>query len=64
MWLGRDRIHDFSRNGGDKINLSGIDANTVREGNQAFTFIGKSDFHEKAGELRYEKVAGQTYVQW
>ncbi|WP_210496691.1 cadherin domain-containing protein [Microvirga antarctica] len=59
---GRDTIGDFSFKAGDRIDLAGIDANVNRTGNQAFSFIGKSDFHGKSGELRYEKVAGHTYV--
>ena len=39
-----------------------MDANTLRKGNQAFTFIGKSAFHEKPGELRVEKVAAGVVV--
>jgi hypothetical protein len=60
--IGRDTIVDFSRKAGDKIDLSAIDANVNRKGNQAFSFIGQSEFHQKAGELRYEKAAGQTFV--
>ncbi|MGL4960572.1 MAG: calcium-binding protein [Inquilinus sp.] len=47
-----DRITDFSRAQGDKIDLSGIDANTGAAGNQAFSFIGSSLFGHHAGELR------------
>ncbi len=31
-------------------------------GNQAFTFIGDDAFSGKAGELRYQKAASDTYV--
>ncbi|MGO1078039.1 calcium-binding protein [Inquilinus sp. CA228] len=48
-----DRITDFSRAQGDKIDLSAIDANTAAAGNQAFTFIGSALFHKVAGELRF-----------
>ena len=47
-----DRITDFSRAQGDKIDLSGIDANTGAAGNQAFSFIGSGLFGHHAGELR------------
>ncbi len=47
-----DRITDFSRAQGDKIDLSGIDANTGAAGNQAFSFIGSGLFTHHAGELR------------
>lgn len=59
---GRDTIHDFSRKEGDKIDLKGIDASTTAGGNQAFSFIGTETFSKKAGELRYEKKGGDTYV--
>ncbi|WP_244484082.1 MULTISPECIES: M10 family metallopeptidase C-terminal domain-containing protein [unclassified Rhizobium] len=60
--IGRDTILDFSGRAGDRIDLSMIDANTLKEGNQAFSFIGKSLFHGKAGEVRYEKRASDTYI--
>jgi Ca2+-binding RTX toxin-like protein len=60
---GRDMIVDFSLRQKDKIDLKGIDANSLAKGNQAFKFIGKQDFHNKAGELRYEKAGGFTYVE-
>lgn len=48
-----DYIRDFGR-GNDRINLSGIDANTQRAGNQDFKFIGGREFSDRAGELRYK----------
>ncbi len=47
-----DRITDFSRAQGDRIDLSAIDANTGAAGNQAFTFIGSGAFTHHAGQLR------------
>lgn len=58
----RDMIYDFSRAGGDKINLTAIDASTKISGNQAFVFIGEKDFSKKAGELRYFHKSGDTFV--
>lgn len=58
----RDTIFDFSHKEHDKIDLHLIDANTKNGGNQAFKFIGQQDFHDKAGELRYEKKGGDTFV--
>jgi Ca2+-binding RTX toxin-like protein len=55
-----DRISDFAS--GDKIDLSGVDANTVLAGDQAFGFIGASAFTGTAGELRYENISGSTYI--
>ncbi|MGL4963139.1 MAG: beta strand repeat-containing protein [Inquilinus sp.] len=47
-----DRITDFSHAQGDRIELSGIDANTGVAGDQAFTFIGSGLFTGVAGQLR------------
>jgi Ca2+-binding RTX toxin-like protein len=49
-----DYIKDFSRAQGDKIDLSGVDANENLNGNQSFSFIGSGDFTGAAGQLRYE----------
>ncbi|MCD2184035.1 calcium-binding protein [Rhizobium sp. GN54] len=60
---GRDTIHDFSLTGGDRIDVSSIDANGVSsDGNQRFRFIADEEFHGRAGELRTEKRAGDTLV--
>ncbi|MBP1862315.1 calcium-binding protein [Rhizobium herbae] len=59
---GRDSIFDFSGTGGDRIDLSAIDANTTASGNQAFTYLGTGVFTGKAGELRYIKDTSDTYV--
>ena len=52
-----DRILDFSQGQRDRIDLSTIDANTNRSGDQAFVYIGAERFHEVAGELRYANGA-------
>lgn len=54
---GRDRISDFTRSQNDKIDLSGIDANTAISGDQTFAFIGAKGFSKKAGELRIENTS-------
>ncbi|WP_428424120.1 beta strand repeat-containing protein [Pararhizobium sp.] len=59
---GRDTIFDFSHTQGDKIGLSGIDANTAITGDQAFIFKGTAAFSGTNGELRFEKQASDTYV--
>jgi serralysin len=46
----RDIIVDFTHE--DKIELAQIDANTKKGGVQHFKFIGKQDFHHKAGHYR------------
>jgi Ca2+-binding RTX toxin-like protein len=49
----RDQILDFNHAEGDKIDVSGIDANSHLHGNQAFKFVGSHGFTHHAGELRY-----------
>jgi Ca2+-binding RTX toxin-like protein len=49
----RDRILDFNRGAGDRIDLALIDANTALAGDQAFTFIGSAAFGRVAGQLRF-----------
>ncbi|MBC7987376.1 MAG: hypothetical protein H7X93_12030 [Sphingomonadaceae bacterium] len=51
-----DRILDMAT--GDLIDLSGIDADTVTAGDQAFSFVGTAEFSGVAGELRYEVGSG------
>jgi serralysin len=51
----RDIIYDFSRAEGDQIDLSAIDARINKLGDQPFKFIGKKQFDDKAGELRFAK---------
>ena len=48
----RDVVADFHRSEFDVIDLQTIDANELRGGNQAFTFIGGAAFSDAAGELR------------
>lgn len=58
-----DTIVDFDLGAGDVIDLSGIDANRRKSGDQAFDFIGREDFSGKAGELRFDKSKGQTVIE-
>jgi Ca2+-binding RTX toxin-like protein len=51
-----DRIIDFQL--GEKIDLSAIDANSMMDGDQAFTFIGNAAFAGVAGQLRAAYDAG------
>nr|WP_314085243.1 calcium-binding protein [uncultured Shinella sp.] len=60
---GRDTIFDFSKDEGDKIDFKSIDANTGVAGNQAFVLIGSNAFSSSAGELRFAKSLGDTFVQ-
>ncbi len=57
---GRDTIFDFTTH--DRIDLSGIDAGATSSGNQVFNFMGTKAFTGKAGDLRYEKKASDTYI--
>jgi Ca2+-binding RTX toxin-like protein len=49
-----DLVFDFSAFDGDKIDVSGIDANSWTLTDDAFTFIGDRAFSGTAGELRFE----------
>ena len=55
-------VHDFSRAEGDRIDLRLVDANSTRDYDQAFAFIGNAAFSGTAGELRYRQLSGNTYV--
>jgi D-alanyl-D-alanine carboxypeptidase len=48
----RDVITDFAHRQ-DKIDLSGIDANSQRRGDQHFNFIGDAAFSGKSGQLHF-----------
>ena len=59
---GRDTIKGFSSRQNDRIDLSSIDANENRGGDQRFRFIEDKSFSDKAGELRFasHKLQGDT----
>ena len=56
-----DMITDFAT--GDLLDLSGIDANASRSGDQAFAFVGTRGFSGSAGELRYAAADGDTWIE-
>jgi len=56
-----DEITDFTH-GDDHIRLNFVDANTLLDGDQAFAFLGSAAFDNHAGELRYEQISGNTYL--
>jgi serralysin len=58
-----DRITDFNFAQGDRIDLSGVDANAYAGGNQAFTFIGTGAFSGTPGEINYYHSGGNTIIQ-
>lgn len=60
---GRDRITDFSHAQHDRIDLSGIDADTHTRGNQKFEFLGDDAFSRSEGELRVVQGRSITVVQ-
>ena len=58
-----DRLRDFSKAQGDRINLDSIDANSIGgTANDAFSFIGSGAFTGVAGQLRAEVIGGETRV--
>ena len=59
---GIDAITDFT-DSVDRIDVSGIDADSRLSGDQAFTFLGGALFDGQRGVLRYDTgVAGETHV--
>jgi Ca2+-binding RTX toxin-like protein len=58
-----DVVADFNFAQGDRIDLSGIDANTYAAGDQAFRFIGQGAFTGAPGEINYFYSGGNTIVQ-
>jgi Ca2+-binding RTX toxin-like protein len=44
------------------IDLTDVDANTKRSGDQDFTWLGTKSFTGHAGELRYQKYAHETFI--
>ena len=48
-----DIITDFNHSEVDKIDLAGIDANSIKKGDQAFTYIVDGAFTGVAGQLNY-----------
>ena len=57
-----DLITDFV-SGVDKLDLSGIDANTALAGNQGFSFLGAGAFDNHAAELIYQVIQGSAFVR-
>lgn len=60
---GRDRILDFSQLEHDRIDISGIDADIDRTGNQRFHFIDDDAFSGSAAEVRAVASGASTLVQ-
>jgi Ca2+-binding RTX toxin-like protein len=62
LGAGADRITDFVQIV-ERIDLTGIDADSATAGDQAFSFIGTAAFSGTAGELRYAFDGVDTWVQ-
>jgi Ca2+-binding RTX toxin-like protein len=59
-----DAIGDFSHAQRDRIDLRGIDPDTVTAGDQAFSFVGTDAFTvDTRFQVRYEVSGGNTTVQ-
>lgn len=58
-----DIITDFNAGQLDRIHLRRIDADVVRGGNQAFTFIGEASFSEinATGQMRFDSSTHMLY---
>lgn len=59
--LETDTIYDFVRAHGDRLDLSGVDANTLVEGDQAFSLV--SAFTKQAGQMTLLFTAGVTLLR-
>jgi glucose/arabinose dehydrogenase len=56
-----DRVLDFAGADGDLLDVSRIDANATRSGNQPFVFIGSAAF-SAPGQIRSERVGDETLI--
>ncbi|HZH27651.1 MAG TPA: choice-of-anchor Q domain-containing protein [Azospirillaceae bacterium] len=59
----RDVILDFVTAEGDRLDISAIDANPYRDGNQAFAFIGRNAFTGSAGQLHLVSTSTGLVVE-
>lgn len=57
-----DVMTDFAFAQGDRMDISTIDANTLKGAIQDFVYIGATAFHGLAGELRAELAGSNTFV--
>jgi serralysin len=56
-------LWDFNVAEGDRMDLSGVDADIYAAGNQAFRFIGNAAFSGTPGEINYVHQNGETLIQ-
>lgn len=55
-------VLDIDAVGGEKIDLSRVDADIATPADDAFTFIGTADFSNTAGQLRAQDIGGGVQV--
>ena len=61
---GSDVILDFDTAEGDRLSLAPMDARSgTADSNEAFRFIGTNAFSGSQGQLRYDVINGNTWVQ-
>jgi Ca2+-binding RTX toxin-like protein len=58
-----DFVYDLNMAGGDRIDLSAIDANSGLAGNQAFAFVASFSHHAGEATLSYDAGAGVTSLR-
>jgi Ca2+-binding RTX toxin-like protein len=58
-----DFVEDFVPADGDRLDVSGVDADVFAADNQAFRFIGNAAFSGTPGEINYVHQNGQTIIQ-
>jgi Ca2+-binding RTX toxin-like protein len=58
-----DRLGDFVPGEGDRLDVSGVDADAFAVDNQAFRFIGNAGFSGTPGEINYVHQNGDTIIQ-
>ncbi len=58
----RDVITDFQPSKGDRIDLSHMDANLQRAGNQKFTWVG-ADRDPGVGEVGFQRAGGDVLIR-
>ena len=59
--LETDQVYDFVRGHGDRLDLGGVDANTLVDGDQAFTLVAA--FTKHAGEMTLSFASAITTLR-
>ena len=58
-----DFVEDFVPGDGDRLDVSGVDADIYAAGDQPFRFIGNAAFSGTPGEINYVHQDGHTIIQ-